>query len=182
MMMKLFTSIFICAAALSVSSCGEDTMIETQPSPINYAHGFLAWDCPDNKQFPRIELQDWEKVPVVNGRLPKYEEAQNGTSLLYIDKELNPDLKDAKPYDMSLPKLAYYTNPRTKQKEVVIVIQLVQFKDYVWAGLRYVSGGNASAMMSELQFLLDDEIKMEIEKSIKNPNSNVGLLNKPSQN
>lgn len=181
-MMKLFTSIFICAAALSVCSCSEETPKETYDCPINYASNFLAWDCPDNLAFPRIELKDWEKVPVVNGRMPTYEEAQNGTSLLYIDKEVKPELKDVEPYKMTLPRLAYFTNPRTKQKEVVIVIQLVQFKDYVWAGLRYVSGGNASAMMSELQFLLDDEIKMEIEKSIKNPNNNVGLLNKPSEN
>jgi hypothetical protein len=178
-MMKLLTSIFIGAVALSISSCGE-TPKETYDSPMNYAHSFMAWDCPDNLQFPGIELKDWEKVPVVNGRMPTYEEAQNGTSLLYIDKEVKPELKDVEPYKMTLPKLAYFTNPRTKQKEVVIVIQLVQFKDYVWAGLRYVSGGNASAMMSELEFLLDDEIKMEIEKSIRNPNSNVGLLNKPS--
>lgn len=179
-MMKLLTSIFICAAALSIVSCSQETPKETYDSPMNYAHSFMAWDCPDNLAFPRIELKDWEKVPVVNGRMPTYEEAQNGTSLLYIDKEVKPELKDVEPYKMTLPKLAYFTNPRTKQKEVVIVIQLVQFKDYVWAGLRYVSGGNASAMMSELNFLTDEEIKMEIEKSIKNPNSNVGLLNKPS--
>lgn len=177
--MKYFNSILISVVTLTIISCGE-TPKETYDSPINYAHGFIAWDCPDNRAFPRIELKDWEKVPVVNGRLPTYEEAQNGTSLLYIDKELKPELKDAKPFDMKLPKLAYFTNPRTKQKEVVIVIQLVQFKDYVWAGLRYVTGGNASAMMSDLVFLLDDEIKAEIEKSIKNPTSNIGQLNNPS--
>lgn len=177
--MKLLTSIFACATVLCLNSCGE-TPKETYDSPINCANGYLAWDCPDNLAFPRIELKDWEKVPAVNGRMPTYEEAQNGTSLLYIDKELKPELKNVEPYDMTLPRLAYFTNPRTKKKEVVIVIQLVQFKDYVWAGLRYVSGGNASAMMSELQFLLDDEIKMEIEKSIKNPHSNIGQLNNPS--
>lgn len=178
--MKYFTSILILASTLTICSCSEETPKETHDSPINYAHGFMAWDCPDNLEFPRIDLKDWEKVPVVNGRLPTYEEAQSGKALLHIDKEFNPDLKDVKPYDMKLPKLAYFINPRTKQKEVVIVIQLVQFKDYVWAGLRYVSGGNASAKMSDLEFLLDDEIKKEIEKSINNPNSNVGQLNKPS--
>lgn len=177
--MKLFTCILVCVATLCLNSCGE-TPKETYHSPINYAHGFMAWDCPDNLAFPRIELKDWEKVPVVNGRLPTYEEGQNGTALLYIDKELNPDLKDVKPFEMTLPRLAYFTNPRTQKKEVVIVIQLVQFKDYVWAGLRYVSGGNASAKMSDLEFLLDEEVKQEIEKSIKNPNSDIGQLNKPS--
>jgi hypothetical protein len=129
-------------------------------------------------QFPRIELKDWQKVSVVNGRMPTYEEAQNGSSLLYIDKEVKPELKDVEPYKMTLPKLAYFTNPRTNQKEVVIVIQLVQFKDYVWAGLRYLTGGNASAMMSDLQFLTDEEVKKEIEKSEKNKSA--GEINKPS--
>ena len=177
MMMKLLISIFIGAIALSISYCGE-TPKETYDSPINYAHNFLAWDCPDNRAFPRIELKDWEKVPVVNGRMPTYEEAQNGTSLLYIDKEVKPELKDVEPYDMKLPKLAYFTNPRTKQREVVIVIQLVQFKDYVWAGLRYVSGGNASAMMSDLKFLTDEEVKKEI--AISEQQKTVGGLDKPN--
>lgn len=176
-MMKLLTSIFVSASALYFCSCGE-TPKETYDSPMNYAHSFMAWDCPDNREFPPIDLKDWEKVPVVNGRMPTYEEAQNGTSLLYIDKEVKPELKDVEPYKMTLPKLAYFTNPRSDQKEVVIVIQLVQFKDYVWAGLRYVSGGNASAMMSNLHFLTDEEVKNEIEKSEKN--KKVGEINKPS--
>lgn len=175
--MRLLTSVFVCATALCLNSCGE-TPKETYDSPMNYAHSFMAWDCPDNLAFPRIELKDWQKVPVVNGRMPTYEEAQNGTSLLYIDKEVKPELKDVEPYKMTLPKLAYFTNPRTQQKEVVIVIQLVQFKDYVWAGLRYVSGGNASAMMSDLQFLTDEEVKNEIAKSEQQKTT--GELNKPS--
>jgi hypothetical protein len=178
MMMKLLTSIFMYAAALFIVSCSQETPKEIQHSPINYAHGFMAWDCPDNREFPPIELKDWQIVPVVNDRLPTYEEAQSGKALLHIDKGFNPDLKDVQPYKMSLPRLAYFTNPRTKQKEVVIVIQLVQFKDYVWAGLRYVTGGNASAMMSELQFLTDEEVKKEIEKSEQNKTT--GEINKPS--
>ena len=178
MMMKLYYYLF--TAVISLSSCSE-TPKETDSSPINCAQAFIGWDCPDNLAFPRVDLKDWEKVPVVNGRMPTYEESQNGTALLYIDKELNPDLKEAKPFEMTLPKLAYFKNPHTHQKEIVIVIQLVQFKDYVWACLRYVSGGNASARMSDLEFLLDEEVKMEIEKCEKNlNNSTIGGLNKPS--
>lgn len=162
-MIKISTLFSIVAFSLLLSSCSE-TPKETYSSPINYAQGFMAWDCPDNLALPKIELKDWQKVPVINDRMPTYEEAQNGSSLLYIDKEVKPELSYVKPYKMTLPKLAYFTNPRTQQKEVVIVIQLVQFKDYVWAGLRYVSGGNASEMMSNLQFLTDDEVKMELAK------------------
>jgi hypothetical protein len=176
MMMKFLPVVSIYAIAIFVSSCGE-TPKETYDSPINYSHSFMAWDCPDNLAFPRIDLKDWQKVPVVNGRLPTYEEAQNGTSLLYIDKEMKPELKDVEPYKMTLPKLAYFTNPRTHEKEIMIVIQLVQFKDYVWAGLRYVSGGNASAVMSDLEFLTDEQVKQEIANS-QLPKDN-GELNNP---
>ena len=175
--MKLFTCIYICAIALWLLSCGESPKT-TYSSPIMYAQSFMSWDCPDNLKFPRVELKDWDKVPVVNGRMPTYEETTNGTSLLFIDKDMKPDLKDVEPYKMTLPKLAYFTNPRTKQKDIVIVIQLVQFSDYVWAGLRYVSGGNASAMMSDLKFLTDEEVTQEIAKSMKT--NAVGSLNKPS--
>lgn len=173
--MKLF--IYISTTVILLSACGETPKV-TYTSPIMYAQSFMNWDCPDNLKFPRVALKDWDKVPVVNGRMPTYEEANNGTSLLYIDKEVKPDLKDVEPYKMTLPKLAYFTNPTTKKKELVIVIQLVQFKDYVWAGLRYVSGGNASEMMSKLQFLTDEEVKQEIEKSLKDVKT--GDLNKPS--
>lgn len=162
-MIKIISLFSLAAFSFLLSSCGE-TPKETYSSPINYAKGFMGWDCPDNLALPKIELKDWQKVPVINDRMPTYEEAQNGSSLLYIDKEVKPELSYVKPYKMTLPKLAYFTNPRTQQKEVVIVIQLVQFKDYVWAGLRYVSGGNASEMMSNLQFLTNDEVKMELAK------------------
>ncbi len=172
-MLKLF--IYISTTVIILSACGETPKV-TYSSPIMYAQSFMNWDCPDNLKFPRVALKDWEKVPVVNGRMPTYEEANNGTSLLYIDKEVKPDLKDVEPYKMTLPKLAYFTNPTTKKKELVIVIQLVQFKDYVWAGLRYVSGGNASEMMSKLQFLTDDEIRKEVTNDSI---SNIGVhLNK----
>ena len=160
--MKLF--LYINTVALLASSCSETHSV-TYHSPINYSRNFIGWDCPDNLAFPKIALKDWQKVPVVNGRLPTYEETKDGSSLLYVDKELNPELKDVKPYNMTLPRLAYFINPRNNEKEVVIIIQLVQFSDYVWAGIRYVNGGNASTMMDNLDFLTDEQVKKEIEKS-----------------
>jgi hypothetical protein len=42
-----------------------------------------GWYCPDNtKMFPPVDIKSWNKVPVVNGRLPTFEETQNGTSLI----------------------------------------------------------------------------------------------------
>ena len=175
--MKIFSVLSFSILALLLSTCDEAPK-ETWGSPIMYSKGFIGWDCPDNLKFPRVDLKDWYKVPVVNGRLPTLEETQNGTSLLFINIEMKPDIKDVQPFKMTLPKLAYFNNPTTHKKELVIVIQLVQFSDYVWAGLRYVSGGNASAIMSDLHFLTDDEIKLEIEKSAKV--NSLGVLNKPS--
>jgi len=116
------------------------------------------WDCPDNKDFPPVDIKSWKEVQVVNGRLPTFEETQNGTSLLYIDKSANPHLQEAKPYNIVLPKLAYHTNPRTKKEEIVVVIQIVEFSNYTWVGYRYLTGGNGSSDFKNFRFLTEDEI------------------------
>src|ERR1035437_9841696 len=38
------------------------------------------FDCPDSKFFPPINLKSCNKTPLVNGRLPIYEETKNGAS------------------------------------------------------------------------------------------------------
>jgi len=80
-----------------------------------------GWFCPDNiSGFPPVDIKSWNKVPVVNGRLPTFEETQDGTSLIYYDINKTPD---AKAYKMTLPKLASFFCPATKKEETVIVIQ-----------------------------------------------------------
>ncbi|MDO8992530.1 MAG: hypothetical protein Q7U83_05670 [Daejeonella sp.] len=111
--------------------------------------------------FPPIRIKEWERTPVVNGRLPTKEEIDNGTALLYYP---NPG-RDVKAYDMKLPKLAYYSYPKSGKKDLVVVIQIVQSKQDTMVGYRPLTGLNGASVFSHFQFLTDEEVKEVMEKS-----------------
>ena len=111
--------------------------------------------------FPPIPIKEWEKTPVVNGRLPTKEDIDKGTALLYYP---NPG-RDVKAYDMKLPKLAYYSYPKSGKKELVVVIQIVQSKQDTVVGYRPLTGLNGASVFSHFQFLTDEEVKKLMEKS-----------------
>lgn len=119
-------------------------------------HPFGGWYCPDNiLGFPAVNIQELDKVPIVNGRLPTKEETQNGTSLMYFDPKKHPD---AQPLDITLPRLARYYSHYTKKDELVIVIQAVVEAGDTIAGFRYLNGGNGSDWYGELNFISDEAI------------------------
>ena len=119
-------------------------------------HKYGGWYCPDNLGgFPAVDIDNWESVPVVNGRMPTKEETQNGTSLIFVDQDKYPD---AKPVDMEMPRLARYYNDYSRKNELVIIIQAVQIADDAIVGFRYLNGGNGSARLSEVRFLDEGEI------------------------
>lgn len=119
-------------------------------------HSYGGWYCPDNLfGFPAVDIADWKSVPVVNGRMPTEEETRNGTSLILVDTEEYPN---AKPLDMTLPKLARYYNESSKREELVIVIQALNVSNDSIVGFRFLNGGNGSAWFDEVHFLTDDEI------------------------
>lgn len=111
--------------------------------------------------FPPIKIKEWEKTQVVNGRLPTKEDIENGTALLYYP---NPG-PDVKAYDLKLPKLAYYSYPKSGKKELVVVIQIVQSKQDTMVGYRPLTGLNGASVFSHFQFLTDEEVKELMEKS-----------------
>ncbi len=108
------------------------------------------------KLFPPINIQEWDKTPVVNGRLPTEAETKNGTSLLYYP---NPT-PDVKVYNLPLPKLAYYIDSNTKKEELVVVIQIVQTAQDTMVGYRPLSGGNGASVFRDFRFLSEDEVKI----------------------
>ena len=133
--------------------------IGEQPIKARYKtqHAYGGWSCPDNlRGFPAINIQDLDKVPVVIGRLPTKEETQNGTSLMYFD---TAHLKNVKPLDIKLPKLARCYSNYTKKNELIIVIQAAVIEKDTIVGFRYLNGGNGSAWLGEVAFINDDEIK-----------------------
>ena len=124
----------------------------TQTKP----HEYGGWYCPDNLNgFPALDINSWENVPVVNGRLPTEEETQSGSSLIFVDVEKYPN---AKALDIHLPKLAKFYNKHSKKDELVIVIQAINVLNDSIVGFRYLNGGNGSARINEVIFLSENEI------------------------
>lgn len=120
-------------------------------------HNYGGWYCPDNLNgFPAVDIKNWNSVPVVNGRMATFEETQNGTSLIFADKEKYPD---AKPLELKMPKLARYYNEYSKKDEIIIVIQAINISNDSIVGFRYLNGGNGSARLNEVKFLSDNEIE-----------------------
>ncbi|MFI5142318.1 MAG: hypothetical protein ACHQII_08175, partial [Bacteroidia bacterium] len=114
------------------------------------------FDCPDSRTFAPVNIKQWYKVPVVNGRLPTYEETQNGTAIHHYGEKQNATVK---PYNITLPKLATYYSRFTNKNELVIVIQIVQTPTDTVVGYRYPTGGCGGNTFSKFHFLNDEEVK-----------------------
>ena len=117
---------------------------------------FTSFDCPDALDFPAVDIKNWDKIPVVNGRLPTYEETHNGISVHHYGGETN---KAVKVYDMTLPRLARIYSDRTKLFETVVVIQIVQTAKDTVVGYRYLTGGCGGSLFKNFHFLTVSEIQ-----------------------
>ncbi len=129
---------------------------QTKASKKDPKHPYGGWYCPDNiRGFPAVDIQDLDKVPVVQDRLPTKEETRNGISLMFFDTERTPD---ARPLDIKLPKLARYYSDITRKNELVVLIQAVIVRNDTVAGFRYLNGGNGSSWFSDLELVGEEEV------------------------
>lgn len=119
------------------------------------------FDCPDDTSFHAINIKSWNKVPVVNGRLPTYEETTNGRSIYHYGEKRNSYVK---PYPMILPRLAYRKDKPSIIDNIVVVIQMVQTAQDTIVAYRYLSGGCGGSKLHNFYFLTDEEVKKVIEQ------------------
>ena len=161
----LFTLTILCLSTfLSYSQNNttvENSKVEKPIEKVNTKkqepHNYGGYYCPDNLNgFPAVDINNWESVPVVNGRMATKKETQNGTSLIFVDDEKYPD---AKPLDIKMPKLARFYNNHSRKEEIIIVIQALNILNDSVVGFRYLNGGNGSARLNEVKFLSDNEIE-----------------------
>ena len=118
-------------------------------------HKYGGWYCPDNLNgFPAVDINNWEDVPVINGRMPTQDETQTEASLIFIDIEKYPN---AKPLDLKMPQLARFYNNHSRKEEIVIVIQAINVSNDSVVGFRYLNGGNGSARFNEVNFVDDND-------------------------
>lgn len=120
------------------------------------------FDCPDSRFFPPIDLKNWDKTPVVNGRMPTYKETINGTSIHTYGGNKN---KNVKPYNITLPRLAYFVNgpgkvvpdsntkKMTIKPQLVVIVQVVQTLTDTLVGFRYLTGGVGGSFYRDFKLL-----------------------------
>ena len=119
-------------------------------------HEYGGWYCPDNFGFVPVDIQELEKVPIVQDRLPTREEASSGHSLIFVD---TAKYKDARPLDIQLPAVARRNSHGNGIAELIIVIQAVVIGEDTIVGYRFPSGGNGSARLKEVTFLSDQDVR-----------------------
>lgn len=156
------------AGFILITSCNQNKELDNKAEPAtektevtrrNYKdlYSYEGWFCPDNfGGFPPVDIQEIEKIPVVNDRLPTEEETKNGTALMYLDTSEIPDVR---PLEMTLPRVAKIHSNHNDMDELIIVIQAAVSGIDTIVGFRYPSGGNGSAWFNEVTFLSDDEVK-----------------------
>jgi hypothetical protein len=167
------------ASSVCLVSCDEKRdltpVVITQPTPLanpgtnnplkydahtGYEPGgamYTHFDCPDDLSFPPVPIKFWDKVQVVNGRLPTYDEVKCGMAIHHYR---GPENAYVKPYeDITLPKLAYVYSPSTGKQELVIVIQIVRSYTDTVAGYRYLTGGVGGSLLRDFRFLTDEELR-----------------------
>ena len=134
---------------------GKKSNAEVEP------HSYGGWYCPDNlSNFPPIDIKEWSNVSVVNNRMATKEETQNGTSLIFVDQKKYPN---AKPLNLTMPKLARYYNYSSQRNEIIIVIQALNINNDSIVGFRYLNGGNGSARLKDVSFISDNEANKMLE-------------------
>lgn len=162
--MKIYFNVVLLMIFFAMQSCSQtDKSIQSQviekstevkPKP---QHEYGGWYCPDNlKGFPAVDQDRWYDVPVINGRMPTLEEAQDQHALIFVDPEKYPD---AAPLDMTLPQVARYQCPYSHREEIVIIIQAFATQGDSIVGFRFPNGGNGSAYFSEVTLLEKDDLK-----------------------
>ena len=134
----------------------EETELEKPLPDKKESHCYGGWYCPDNLVvFPAMDIEVWDKAPVIAGRMPTQEETWNGESLIFIDSNLYPK---AKPLDVITPQLARYHSESSGNDELIIVIQAVNVANDSVVGFRYLNGGNGSSRIDEVKFLTQQDV------------------------
>jgi hypothetical protein len=133
-----------------------DKAIEVAEKRHHEPHPYGGWYCPDNLNgFPPVDIQELDKIPVVEGRLPSEEEARNGMSLIYVDTE---KYLNARALDIDLPQLATIYSEHSDMEELVIIIQAIVIDEDTIVGYRFPNGGNGSAWIDQVSFLNPDDV------------------------
>lgn len=140
----------------------------------------------DTYDFNSININNWMKVPHVNGRLATQEDVKNNRAI-YISSKSEKYV----PLDLDIPFLAYFINARTERKDTVVVIQANMTNDGIYTGFRsFHTGGYGTSLLKDLvlintnQLIRQEKIGMKevyIHNNLVYKISNDSLLNGVAQ-
>jgi hypothetical protein len=103
----------------------------------------------DSDRFGPIDMRMWKKVPCVVGRPVTQKDIDEGRAVFRIDGPQGA----VKPIDLGLPRCAIWHDQKTQKDVPVIIIQAEEAGGVRAAGIRFLSGGNAACLVSELTLL-----------------------------
>lgn len=139
--MKIEQIIKIAIFGLIFFSCSEKTIEQSK-------------DDSNKDLWTPIVLKNWNQTPAINNRVANENDVKEGRAVYYIEG----DYENHKPFKINLPKLANLTDSDTKQKELVVVIQIEETPKGIVVGYRNFNGGNGAGLMSEFEILNDEEV------------------------
>lgn len=107
----------------------------------------------DEDLWKPIALKNWRQTPAINNRKANEEDVNNGTAVYFIEG----NFENHRPYKIQLPKLAYLTDYETKEKELIVIIQIEETPKGIVVGYRNLNGGNGAGLLNEFEILSDKE-------------------------
>ena len=114
----------------------------------------------DENVWKPILLKEWKSTPVLNDRIANEDDVKKGVAVYYFEG----GEETHKPYKIELPKLAYLTDNETKQRHLVVIIQIEELSDEVVVGYRNLDGGNGAALLNEFEILDKAETERLVEQ------------------
>ena len=140
--MKIEQIIKIAIFGLIFFSCSEKTIAQSK-------------DDSSKDLWTPIILKNWKLTPVINNRVANENDVKEGRAVYYIDG----NYKNHKPIKINLPKLANLTDYDTKQKELVVIIQIEETPKGTVVGYRNLTGGNGAGLINEFEILNEKEVE-----------------------
>ena len=86
------------------------------------------------KVFILETVENWKKIPCTKNRIATKKDVENGNAVFVIENA------DNKPYEIDLPKLAYWNDSEAKKQKLVVIIQIEETSQGIVTGYKDFDG------------------------------------------
>ena len=113
----------------------------------------LKKDINSKEMKSELTLENWKKIPCTKNRIATKKDVENGNAVFVIENAEN------KPYELDLPKLAYWNDSETKKQKLVVIIQIEETSQGIVTGYKDFDGNYGAGFYYEFKILNDNEIE-----------------------